>query len=151
MNPHYYNVSLDWTRDRQGLLYSDELRDTLEVATPAPFPGGIEGVWSPEHLLTASVLSCFMTTFLAIAEKSRLGYVSFSCAAKGRMEQVDGKYLMTGISLEPVLAIALSGDREKADRVLNKAEEACLITRSIRCVVVMKSEIRCEGKELRST
>jgi organic hydroperoxide reductase OsmC/OhrA len=141
LEPHYYSLSIDWTEDRKGLIHSDELNDSLEVAAPPPFPGGVPRIWSPEHLLTASVLSCFMTTFLAIAEKSRLPFQSFTCAASGKLEQIDGRYLMTEVMLKPVLLIPAESDKEKAGRILHKAEEVCLITNSIRCTVKMEPVI----------
>jgi organic hydroperoxide reductase OsmC/OhrA len=52
-------------------MSSPELNNKIEVATPPQFPKGVQGIWSPEHLFTAPVNSCFMTTFLAIAENSR--------------------------------------------------------------------------------
>lgn len=132
MEPHYFNVDLTWKKDRKGKISSPELQDEFEVATPPPFPKGIEWIWSPEHLFTAAVSSCFMTTFLAIAENSKLEYVSFSCPAKGKLEQIDGKFLMTEVLLEPVLVISKQEDKERAERILQKAEKACLITNSIK-------------------
>lgn len=48
----------------------DSMPNCIEVATPPEFPKGIPGMWSPEHLFTAAVSGCLMTTFLSIAEKS---------------------------------------------------------------------------------
>lgn len=137
MEAHYYNVDLNWTSDRKGKISSPELNDPIEVATPPQFPNGIEGIWSPEHLLTAAVNSCFMTTFLSIAENSKLEFVRFDCAAKGKLEQIEGKYLMTEIILEPHLVIAKETDKERAERVLQKSEAACLISNSIKSKVTL--------------
>lgn len=142
MEAHYYNVNLNWTTARKGEIFSPEIQARIEVATPPPFPKGIEGIWSPEHLLTASVSSCFMTTFLAIAENSKLEFVSFNCPAKGKLEQVDGKFLMTEILLEPVLVITKEADKEKAERVLQKSEAACLISNSIKSKVSVITTIK---------
>lgn len=131
MEPHYYQVDLNWISDRKGMLSSPELTQTVEVATPPQFPKGMEGIWSPEHLLTAAVNSCFMTTFLAIAENSKLEFRKFQCSTKGKLEQVEGKYLMTEMIVQPVLGILKEEDRERADRVLHKSEAACLISNSI--------------------
>lgn len=114
----------------------------IEVATPPEFPKGMPDIWSPEHLFTAAVSSCLMTTFLAIAENSRLAFKSFSCSSKGKLEQVDGKFLMTEIILEPVVTIADEADREKALRVLQKSEAACLISNSIKSEVKMIPTIK---------
>lgn len=142
MEPHYYNVNLAWQSERTGTLTSPELKAGIEVATPPPFPKGIEGVWSPEHLLTAAVNSCFMTTFLAIAENSRLEFDSFDCSAKGKLEQVEGKFLMTEIELIPVLKIKKEADKEKAERILQKSEAACLISNSIKTKVHLSTIIK---------
>jgi len=140
-NSHIYTVDLQWKTGRKGTLSSEELNQTLEVATPPPFPKGMEGVWSPEHLLTASVSSCIMTTFLAIAENSKLEFEDFSCKANGKLDQVEGKYLMTEILVEPVLTILREEDHDKAERILQKSEAACLISNSIKAKVIMKPVI----------
>ncbi len=141
MEPHYYNVNLSWTSEREGNLSSPELNDEIKVATPPPFTKGIEGVWSPEHLLTASVSSCYMTTFLAIAENSKLEFETFSCEAKGKLEQIEGKYLITEIELFPKLKIKNESDAEKAMRILLKTEKACLISNSIQVTVSLNPTI----------
>ena len=69
-NAHYYEVGLAWTDHRVGTLTPPGLPDTIQVATPPQFPKGMEGIWSPEHLFVAAINSCYMTTFLAIAENS---------------------------------------------------------------------------------
>lgn len=141
MEAHYYNVDINWNTDRKGVMCSPELSKELgsciEVATPPEFPKGIPGIWSPEHLLTAAVSSCLMTTFLSIAENSKLEFTSFKCGAKGKLEQVDGKFLMTEIILEPFVTIINEKDRERAERVLQKSEAACLISNSIKSKITM--------------
>jgi organic hydroperoxide reductase OsmC/OhrA len=114
----------------------------IEVATPPDFPKGIPGIWSPEHLFTASVSSCFMTTFLAIAENSKLNFKSFNCSSSGKLEQLDGKLQMTEILLEPALTILKEEDKEKASRILLKTEQACLISNSIKSKVTMIPTIK---------
>ena len=142
METHLYNVNLSWKADRKGELSSPELNDAIEVATPPEFPKGMPGIWSPEHLLTAAVLSCFMTTFLSIAENSKLEYVSLDCAATGKLEKVDGKLLMTEIVLNPLLVIVNEADKEKAERILHKSESACLISNSIKTNVTLNTTIK---------
>jgi peroxiredoxin-like protein len=128
---HQYNVNLKWNAERVGEVSSPELKSKIEVATPPQFPKGVEGVWSPEHFFTAAVNSCFMTTFLAIAENSRLEFKEFNCNAVGVLDQVEGKFLMTEVILNPTLIITKEEDKEKALRVLDKSEKACLISNSI--------------------
>lgn len=141
MDAHFFNVNLDWTSDRKGTISSPELNNEIEVATPPIFPHGIEGIWSPEHLLTAAVVSCYMTTFLAVAENSKLAFESFKCGSKGKLEQVDGKFLITEIELTPTLVITKENDIARAERVLQKSEAACLVSNSINSKVTLSPTI----------
>ncbi len=147
MEAHFYNIDIQWNTGRQGMLCSKELTTSntsqgcIEVATPPEFPKGVAGIWSPEHLFTASVASCLMTTFLAIAENSKLEFERFACHAKGKLETVDGKMLMTEIQLFPEVTVVDGALREKALKVLEKAERACLISNSIKSTVTMSANV----------
>jgi len=141
MEAHYYNVDLVWLNDRKGEISSPELATVIEVATPPAFAKGIEFIWSPEHLLTAAVNSCFMTTFLAIAENSNLDFMEFRCEAKGKLEQVDSKFLITEVKLFPKLLLSNVNDSEKAQRILQKSELACLVSNSIKAKVTLEPTI----------
>ncbi len=145
MEPHYYNVDINWNTDRKGVMCSPELNEAagtcIEVATPPEFPKGIPGIWSPEHLFTAAVSSCLMTTFLSIAENSKLNFTHFNCKSKGKLEQIEGKFMISEIILEPTVTISDEKDRERAERVLQKSEAACLISNSIKSKVTMTSKI----------
>ena len=146
MEAHYYNVDVNWNTERKGIMCSPELNKDagicIEVATPPEFQKGIPGIWSPEHLFTAAVGSCFMTTFLSIAENSKLAFASFSCKSKGKLEQVDGKFMMSEIILEPTVTIADEKDRERAERIFQKTEAACLISNSVKSKITMIPTIK---------
>lgn len=142
---HYYEVGLQWNGGRIGTLSSTVLNDTIEVATPPEFPKGVEGVWSPEHLLVAAVNSCLMTTFLAIAEASRLEFFEFSSSAVGKLEKVDGKFMISEITLKPVVTILKEEDVDKASRVVYKSEENCLITESLKSHIILQPSIRLQS------
>ena len=151
MEAHFYNVDVTWNKERKGIMCSSELnvengvaKSCIEVATPPEFPKGIPGIWSPEHLFTAAASSCLMTTFLSIAENSKLDFTHFKCNSKGKLDQVDGKFMMTEIILEPTVTISNEKDREKAQRVLQKSEAACLISNSIKSKVTMIPHIQVE-------
>jgi len=139
---HFYEVGLQWDEQRKGTLSSPVLDNSITVATPPEFPKGMAGIWSPEHLLVAAVSSCLMTTFLAIAENSRLNFSHFSVNAKGKLEQIDGKFLISEITLYPKVLVSKSEDIEKAEKVLQKSEKACLISNSVRSKIVMEMNVQ---------
>ncbi|WP_432410060.1 OsmC family protein [Rasiella sp. SM2506] len=82
-----------------------------------------------------------MTTFLAIAEHSKLEFSAFSCKSSGILENVEGKFLMTEIVLKPTVFIKNEKDVERAKRIVEKSEAACLISNSIKSNITMKIEV----------
>jgi organic hydroperoxide reductase OsmC/OhrA len=83
-----------------------------------------------------------MTTFLAISENSKLEYEQFESNGVGKLEIVDGKYMISEIELNPVLTITNEADIEKAQRILQKSEAACLISNSIKSKIIFTPEIK---------
>lgn len=138
---HNYKVDVQWNSDRKGVLSSPELPVAIGVATPPQFPKGMEGIWSPEHLFVAAINSCLMTTFLAIAENSKLEFSDFACHASGKLEIVEGKYQITEVTLQPVVTIPHEKDKERAERIIQKSEAACLISNSVKSKVILQPRV----------
>jgi peroxiredoxin-like protein len=137
---YFYATEVQWTGERKGDLRAPIL-PSLPVDAPPEFKGH-EGAWTPEHLFVGAVNTCFMTTFLAIAENSKLDFVSFKAAARGKLEKSEGRGLMiTEIVLRPQLTIADSRDAERAGRILEKAEKTCLISNSVKTEIRLEPEI----------
>ncbi len=155
MEAHYYNVDINWENNRKGVMCSPELNEKkgicIEVATPPEFSKGMEGIWSPEHLFVAAVSGCLMTTFLAIAENSTLEFSNFRCQAKGKLEMKDGILMMSEIILKPTVVIQNEAYKDKAVRVLKKAENACLISHSIKSKITMEITIEVKPILIEST
>lgn len=139
-NQHYYIAKTEWKEGRIGELSSPGMV-SIAVATPPDFPKGIPNIWTPEHLFTAAVNVCLMNTFLVIAENSNLRFIKFTCDASGKAEKIDGKYLITEIELKPKIVIADEKDKERAQRIIEKAKNACLISNSVKSKVEMTAEI----------
>jgi organic hydroperoxide reductase OsmC/OhrA len=139
---HIYEVSVNWQMERKGVLSSPVLNSTIEVVTPPQFPKGINGIWSPEHLFVAAINSCLMTTFLSIAENSKLEFTGFESKALGKLEMSDGKYMVSEVVLMPVVSIKNIEQKERAEKVLQKSEVNCLISNSVKTKIVFKSEIK---------
>lgn len=138
---HFYSTDVAWTGERQGDLTAPEL-PSVRVDAPPEFHGH-EGVWTPEHLFVGAINSCFMTTFLAIAENSRLDFVTFESKATGKLENQDEiGLMMTLVVVRPRLTIRNVRDEERAFRILKKAERHCLIANSVKTLIRLEPEIK---------
>lgn len=140
---HYYNTTVKWEEGRLGEL-SEPTMPGIKVATPPEFPKGVPNTWSPEHLFVASANICLMTTFLAIAENSKLNFISYSCDGIGKLERVDGKFMISEIELKPRIIVSEEKDIVRAERIIEKSENACLISNSIKTKILLKPEITLE-------
>ncbi len=128
--PHQYVVSAQAKFGEHVLLESDRL-ETIQSAGPAEF-GGPGDRWSPETLLVASVADCFILSFRAISRGHKLEWIDLKCAVDGTLERQDGETMFTRFLIKATLEIDGNTDRVKAERLLHKAEHACLITNSLR-------------------
>lgn len=139
---HYYEVNVDWNEGRKGTLWSPALQETIYCATPPEFPNGVPGIWSPEHLYAAAINSCYLATFLAIAENFKLSFTAFSCKTVCKLEVLAGKYQITEATISPVVTLANhDADQDKAMKVLEKSKAACLVTNSIKTEIILNSGI----------
>jgi organic hydroperoxide reductase OsmC/OhrA len=128
--PHQYPVSAAAKSSGNVVLSSDGAAD-LESAPPAEF-GGPGDQWSPESLLVAAVADCFVLSFRAIARASRLEWDSLRCSVDGTLDKVDRVVQFTGFAISATLHVPAGTDEGKAQRLLEKAEHACLITNSLK-------------------
>ncbi len=138
--PHHYAVSASAATTSHITLSSDGLAD-LETAGPAEF-GGPGDVWSPETLLVGAVADCLILSFRAIARASRFDWQSLTCDAEGVLDKVDRVTQFTRFDLKAVLTVPEGADRDKARRLLEKAERSCLITNSMRAESHLQAEVR---------
>ncbi len=138
---HYYEVDVKWKEGRIGELSSPVLETTIECATPPEFTNGVAGIWSPEHLYAAAINSCYMATFLAIAENFKLDFTHFECKTICKLEIVEGKFQITEAVIKPTVQLEDNKLSDKTVRVLEKAKSACLVTNSIKTDIVLESNI----------
>lgn len=140
-----YNVTVTWLENRKGIMESNALNDKIKVATPPEFSKGIAGIWSPEHLFIAAAASCFMTTFLAVAEKSRLEFDSFSCNSSGILEKKDKGMMMTSITVRPMVTVRNQEMVNKGLKVLELSHQSCLILNSIKSDILFMPHMLYNG------
>jgi peroxiredoxin-like protein len=133
---HEYRISAFGAGGRNGVVQAEGVLSDISFSAPPEFLGE-PGRWTPEHFLVAAVASCFVSTFSGIAEKSRLEFASFNLDAEGLLDNADGIWRFTGIKLRPVVTVLKEEDRDRAIRLLEKAEESCLIARSLQFKITL--------------
>ena len=148
-----YMAELVWLRDEQDFLsnrYSRRhvIRFDGGVGIPGsssphvvPVPQSDPAAVDPEEMFVASIASCHMLWFLAIAAKRKFCVDRYSDSAVGIMgKNTAGKDYVCVVTLRP--EVAFSGERmpslEELQALHHRAHEECFIANSV------KTEIRCE-------
>jgi peroxiredoxin-like protein len=141
--PHHYDVAANAEAEGNILLKADDLPQ-LVSAPPAEF-GGPGDQWSPEHLLVASVADCFILTFRAVARASKLEWSNIESSATGVLDRVDRVTRFTSFTVSATLTVPAGTDIDKARRLLEKSEAACLITNSLSAETHLEADIIVES------
>jgi peroxiredoxin-like protein len=137
--PHHYDVRLAGGPSGYAHLSAGGIPE-LRTAPPADYDGPGDA-WSPEHLLLASVQACFLFTLRAIARMSRLEFTALELDAAGTVDRQDGVTRFTEIVLRPRVTVPRGTDRERALRILEKSEKACLVSASLSTPIRLEPEI----------
>lgn len=132
--PHRYTVTL---ADRQ---ITAPPRAPIAAGSPPQF-GGNDTVWSPEELLVASVLECLWTTFEAYARHDALEVRRWSGTGTGVLEKGTPIPTFSAITLHVELEVA-AADIERARRLLETAEQRCIISNALKVPVRLEAVVR---------
>jgi len=139
MSEHVVDVS--WSRGGHEFTYQTYSRDHEwrfdgGVTVPGsanPAYLGSAGPVDPEEAFVASLSSCHMLTFLAIAAKRRLVVDSYDDHAVGVMAKNErGRLAITQVTLHPKITFAgQTPDAETLEWMHHRSHEECFIANSV--------------------
>jgi organic hydroperoxide reductase OsmC/OhrA len=138
--PHTYRVQATLAADGDARINGERLPQ-IATAAPPEFDGPGDR-WSPEMLLLAALADCFVLSFRAVSRAARLEFQHLDCGVEGVLDRVGGFAQFSEFRTLATLTVAPDIDPERARKLLEKAEHACLIARSLKgtghleCVIV---------------
>ncbi len=146
-----YTASIQWARGADETFVDQRYSRGHEwvfdggVRVPAsssphvvPLPYSVEANVDPEEAFVASLSSCHMLFFLAIAAQQGFVVESYVDNAVGVMEKgSDGKIAMTQVTLRPKAVFAGEPpSMEALEQIHHAAHEKCFIANSVKTDVV---------------
>ena len=144
-----HKVTLEWKRETPDFSSQSYNRDhdwTFDAgvsirASAAPGYLGNPACVDPEEAFVASLSSCHMLTFLAIAARKQFVLDGYSDEAVGLLEKdAAGRLAITKVTLRP--RIQFSGEKaptaEEIARMHDQAHHACFIANSVKTDVVVE-------------
>jgi organic hydroperoxide reductase OsmC/OhrA len=131
----HYKISTTWTSARRGML-SAPGRPTIVVGSPPEFKGEPDN-WAPEELLVGSLNTCMMLTFLTLARANGLTPVGYESEAEGLLENIEGKYRISKVTVRPRVTLKAQADLESARKTMEGLEAHCFIANSVNASVLL--------------
>jgi organic hydroperoxide reductase OsmC/OhrA len=137
--PHLYTVSAHAVPTGAVTLASAGL-DDLQSEGPKEFDGPGDR-WSPETLLTAALADCFVLSFRAVATASKFAWAQLDCHVEGKLDRIERVTQFTHFVVRARLVVPAGTDIERANRLLEKSEQVCLISASLKAAKHLEVEV----------
>src|ERR1700731_2295243 len=118
-----YKANTAWNSARRGTL-SASVKPNIDVGSPPEFKGE-PNIWAPEELLVGSVNTCMMLTFLSLAQARGLTPAGYESEAEGLLEDIDGKYSFTVVTVRPLITVKSEAELEPTRKIMESAEAHC--------------------------
>ncbi len=137
-----HHIKLAWDKGNAPFTYNDyprnhtlSFKDGREILTASAAPAyrGDATKADPEDLLVASLSSCHMLSFLAIASKKRVTVTAYEDDAVGFLENDNGRLWITRVILRP--RVTCDADAGTLAEIHHLAHEACFIANSVKTEV----------------
>ncbi|MFB7641828.1 OsmC family protein [Peribacillus butanolivorans] len=134
MTMHHFHLSAEWPGGRNdiGTIQSGNLQTQISVPTEMEGPG--IGT-NPDEMLLGAASTCFIITFAAMLELSKIEKVSLTMQSEALVDVTNGVFTYKKIIHRPTLVLASitsEKEAEKARKLAVKAESSCMISRAIK-------------------
>jgi organic hydroperoxide reductase OsmC/OhrA len=134
-----FKAKTTWNAARQGVL-SATGKPNIVVGSPPEFKGEPDN-WAPEELLVGSVNTCILLTFLTLAQARGLIPARYESEAEGLLENVEGKYRITEVTVRPRITVKSEADIELTREIIEGAEAQCFMSNSVKAKVTVIPEL----------
>ncbi|SFC79318.1 peroxiredoxin, SACOL1771 subfamily [Bacillus sp. OV322] len=134
MAEHHFHLKASWPglRNGTGSIQAGKLQTKISIPPEMDGPG--EGT-NPDEMLLGAAATCYIITLAAMLERSKIEKESLTMESEGIVDVTNGVFTYKKIIHRPHLVLkAGTSDRdvEKAVRLIEKAEESCMISRAVR-------------------
>lgn len=130
---HHFHLTADWPGNRNdvGQIETGELKTKISIPDAMDGPG--IGT-NPDEMLLGAAATCYIITLAAMLERSNISKVSLTMESEGIVDVTNGVFTYDAIIHRPKLLLPADlsdRDVEKAQRLAEKAEGSCMITRAL--------------------
>jgi peroxiredoxin-like protein len=133
MSEHRFHLKANWPGLRNDVGEIETANLLTKVSIPPEMDGPGIGT-NPDEMLLGAAATCYIITLAAMMERSQLDKVSLTMTSVGIVDVTNGTITYKKIIHRPDIVLKSSvtdGDFKLADKLANKAEKACMISRAL--------------------
>ena len=130
---HHFHLKADWPggRDNVGYIESDKLKTKISI--PKEMNGPDIGT-NPDEMLLGAAATCYIISLAALIERAALPLKEMDMESEGIVDVTDGVFTYQTIIHKPRVVLnadATDKDLKQLDRLVDKAEKSCMISKAI--------------------
>ncbi|WP_404455863.1 OsmC family protein [Oceanobacillus kapialis] len=142
MATHLFQLKADWPggRNSEGTIEAGNLKTKISIPKEMDGPG--IGT-NPDEMLLGAAATCYLITLAAMIERSDLPLKHMELESEGHVDVSNGVITYKKIVHKPTVFLdptATDRELEKLKKLVNKAEESCMISRAIKGNVAVELE-----------
>jgi len=130
---HFY-LTADWPGGRNSEGYIDAGNLKTKISIPKEMDGPGVGT-NPDEMLLGAASTCYLITLAAMIERADLPLAEMSLESEGVVDVTNGVFTYQKIIHKPAVVLkddATDKSYSTLERLIEKAEKNCMISRAIR-------------------
>lgn len=134
MAEHYFHLKADWPGLRNDIGTIDAGNLKTQISIPPEMDGPGIGT-NPDEMLLGAAATCYIITLAAMMERSNLEKVALTMESVGIVDVTNGVITYKKIVHKPQIVLkpdATEKDEALAQKLAEKAETSCMISRAIK-------------------
>lgn len=133
MAEHHFHLKADWPggRNSEGYIDAGNLKTKISIPTEMDGPG--IGT-NPDEMLLGAAATCYIITLAAMIERANLPLKEMALESEGIVDVTNGVFTYKKIIHRPIVSLtsqASEKDYEVLEKLIQKAEKSCMISRAI--------------------
>ena len=146
MAEHHFILEAEWPglRNDIGDIHTKNLNTKISIPEEMDGPG--VGT-NPDEMLLGAAATCYIITLAAMMERSQLEKKSLTLQSEGIVDVTNGVFTYKKIIHRPFIKLhknASDHDFKRAQKLAQKAEASCMISRALKGNVDIQLEISIE-------
>ncbi|MBX0357949.1 OsmC family protein [Halobacillus sp. Nhm2S1] len=139
---HHFHLKADWPGGRNEVGYIESEKLKTKISIPKEMDGPDIGT-NPDEMLLGAAATCYIISLAAMIERAELPLKEMDMQSEGIVDVTDGVFTYQKIIHRPRVVLraeAVEKDLSKLNRLVDKAEKSCMISKAIQGNVELEME-----------